>query len=158
MPMAKQPQQQPQDSARDLQAAGVPQEHHDEVRALHPLALARGVDWVTLLAIVRQHGPDALAIIRQVLEAVRPQQRPEGQERVREGGPPTTGEGMHPAIEHVLKFFGFGHLPAPLQEISRPFADLAKQVAERAPDNQETTVALRKLLEAKDAAVRAMLK
>ena len=64
---------------------------------------------------------------------------------------------MHPAISHVLKFFAYGHLPERLQAVSRPFADLAQQVAERAPDNQETTVALRKLLEAKDAAVRAML-
>ncbi len=64
---------------------------------------------------------------------------------------------MHPAISHVLKFFGYAHLPERLQAISKPFADLAQQVAERAPDNQETTVALRKLLEAKDAAVRASL-
>jgi hypothetical protein len=65
---------------------------------------------------------------------------------------------MQPAIQHVLKFFAFEHLPVHLQEVSKPFCDLAKQVAERAPDNQETTVALRKLLEAKDAAVRAVLK
>jgi hypothetical protein len=64
---------------------------------------------------------------------------------------------MHPAIQHVLKFFAYSHLPEKLQEISRPFCDLAQQVAARAPDNQETTVALRKLLEAKDAAVRAAL-
>lgn len=64
---------------------------------------------------------------------------------------------MHPAIAHVLRFFSFTHLPSHLQEVSRPFADLARQVAERAPSNQETTVALRKLLEAKDAAVRAVL-
>lgn len=64
---------------------------------------------------------------------------------------------MHPAIEHVLKFFSYTHLPEKLQEVSRPFGELAKQVAERAPSNQETTVALRKLLEAKDAAVRATL-
>lgn len=64
---------------------------------------------------------------------------------------------MHPAIQHVLKFFAYGHLPEKLQEVSRPFSVLAQQVAERAPDNQETTVALRKLLEAKDAAVRATL-
>jgi hypothetical protein len=64
---------------------------------------------------------------------------------------------MHPAIKHVLRFFAYGHLPEGLQAISRPFADLAQQVAERAPDNQETTVALRKLLEAKDAAVRSVL-
>lgn len=65
---------------------------------------------------------------------------------------------MHPAITHVLKFFSYAHLPAELQEVSKPFCELAKQVSERAPDNQETTIALRKLLEAKDAAVRAVLK
>lgn len=64
---------------------------------------------------------------------------------------------MHPATAHVLRFFGFTHLPEKLQEVSRPFAELAKQVAERTPDSPETTVALRKLLEAKDAAVRATL-
>lgn len=64
---------------------------------------------------------------------------------------------MHPAISHVLKFFSYTHLPPKLQEVSRPFSELAQQVADRAPDNQETTVALRKLLEAKDAAVRATL-
>lgn len=64
---------------------------------------------------------------------------------------------MHPAITHVLKFFSYEHLPVKLQEVSKPFCELAKQTAERAPDNQETTVALRKLLEAKDAAVRATL-
>jgi NAD(P)H-dependent FMN reductase len=64
---------------------------------------------------------------------------------------------MHPAIQHVLKFFSYQHLPEKLQAVSKPFSELAGQVAERAPDNQETTVALRKLLEAKDAAVRAVL-
>lgn len=64
---------------------------------------------------------------------------------------------MHPAIEHVLKYFTYAHLPEKLQAVSRPFAELAQQVAERAPDSQETTVALRKLLEAKDAAVRSIL-
>lgn len=64
---------------------------------------------------------------------------------------------MHPAITHVLRFFEFYHLPPNLQEVSKPFCELAQQVAERAPDSQETTVALRKLLESKDAAVRAVL-
>lgn len=63
---------------------------------------------------------------------------------------------MHPATEHVLKYFAFAHLPERLQSISKPFHDLAQEVAARA-DNPETTVALRKLLEAKDAAVRAAL-
>jgi hypothetical protein len=64
---------------------------------------------------------------------------------------------MHPSITAVLKFFAWQHLPAHLQAVSQPFGELAQQVAERAPDNPETNVALRKLLEAKDAAVRAML-
>ena len=64
---------------------------------------------------------------------------------------------MHQAISHVLKYFSYSHLPEKLQAVSKPFSDLAQQVAERAPDNQETTVALRKLLEAKDAAVRACI-
>lgn len=64
---------------------------------------------------------------------------------------------MHPAAKHVLQFFAYDHLPHRLKQISKPFADLAQQVAETAPDSPETTVALRKLLEAKDAAVRAAL-
>lgn len=63
----------------------------------------------------------------------------------------------HPAVEHVLKFFKYDHLPPNMQEASKPFCDLAQQVAERRPESPETTVALRKLLEAKDAAVRALL-
>ncbi|NOT09270.1 MAG: hypothetical protein HOP28_13830 [Gemmatimonadales bacterium] len=64
---------------------------------------------------------------------------------------------MHPSTRGLLRFFAFGHLPPHLQEISAPFGVLAQQVAERAPENPETTVALRKLLEAKDCAVRAVL-
>ena len=67
-------------------------------------------------------------------------------------------ENMHPSVAHVLKFFKYDHLTPALQEISRPFAELANQVAERGKEgNPETTVCLRKLLEAKDAAVRAVL-
>ena len=64
---------------------------------------------------------------------------------------------MNTSISHVLKFFDHGHLPVHLQAIVAPFYSLAYQVANRSPDNQELTVALRKLLEAKDAAVRAAL-
>ena len=59
-------------------------------------------------------------------------------------------------ITHVLQFFAYSHLPESLQAISRPFAELAERIANGA-QNAETTVALRKLLEAKDAAVRANL-
>lgn len=64
---------------------------------------------------------------------------------------------FHPAITHVLQFFSYEHLPEHLQAISKPFCELAQQVATNAPSSQETTVALRKLLESKDAAVRAKL-
>ena len=64
--------------------------------------------------------------------------------------------GLHPAHAGLLKYFSFEHLPQPLQEVSRPFCELAESVALRpGSDGPETTVALRKLLEAKDAAVRA---
>lgn len=59
--------------------------------------------------------------------------------------------------EHIMQFFSFAHLPTHLQEISKPFSALAQQIAETLPRNPERTVALRKLLEAKDAAVRAKL-
>ncbi|MGE0831002.1 MAG: hypothetical protein AB7O04_16835 [Hyphomonadaceae bacterium] len=56
-----------------------------------------------------------------------------------------------------LKYFGYGHLPEPLQARSKPFADLARHIIDTTPRNAERTVALRKLLEAKDAGVRAAL-
>jgi hypothetical protein len=59
------------------------------------------------------------------------------------------------AADGILRFFHFAHLPADLQEASRPFCDLARHIVETLPRNPERTVALRKLLEAKDAAVRA---
>ncbi len=57
--------------------------------------------------------------------------------------------------DHIMQFFDYQHLPAPLLEVSRPFAELAEWIASNVPRNPERTVALRKLLEAKDAAVRA---
>jgi hypothetical protein len=59
--------------------------------------------------------------------------------------------------ERKLRFFSYGHLPEPLQNISLSFAQLAVEVCERCQPGPERTVALRKLLEAKDAAVRARL-
>lgn len=56
--------------------------------------------------------------------------------------------------EHIMQFFAFEHLPPHLKAVSAPFADMAKQLLEL-PRNPERTVALRKLLESKDAAVRA---
>lgn len=59
--------------------------------------------------------------------------------------------------EHIMQFFAYGHLPPHLQEVSRPFGDMAERIYRTLPMNPERTVALRKLLEAKDAAVRALL-
>lgn len=59
--------------------------------------------------------------------------------------------------EHILQFFAFDHLPGRLQRASEPFHDVAHFIAETLPRNPERTVALRKLLEAKDAAVRAVV-
>lgn len=59
--------------------------------------------------------------------------------------------------ERMLKWFEYEHLPEKLQAISKPFGDLARQVVETCDGGPERTVALRKLLEAKDAAVRAKL-
>lgn len=57
----------------------------------------------------------------------------------------------------MLQFFAHEHLPARLQAVSKPFCELARSVVETLPSNPERTVALRKLLEAKDCAVRALL-
>ncbi len=59
--------------------------------------------------------------------------------------------------EHILQFFVYEHLPEHLQEVSRPFGELAREIVDTLPRNPERTVALRKLLESKDAAVRAKL-
>lgn len=63
---------------------------------------------------------------------------------------------MHPNVESLLTYFAYEHLPSGLQEVSKPFCELARKIAE-GPQNPETTMCLRKLLEAKDCAVRAAL-
>lgn len=57
--------------------------------------------------------------------------------------------------DHIIQFFRYDHLPPALQEISRPFCEMAQAMVLGLPRNPERTVALRKLLESKDAAVRA---
>lgn len=64
---------------------------------------------------------------------------------------------MHPATEHILQFFEYEHLPDRLQAVSKLWYELANRMARELPSNAETTVALRKLLEGKDAAVRAVV-
>lgn len=59
--------------------------------------------------------------------------------------------------EYLLQFFAYEHLPEHLQTISKPFGSMASILCETLPRNPERTVALRKLLESKDCAVRALL-
>lgn len=59
--------------------------------------------------------------------------------------------------EHILQFFVSDHLPPELRAVAAPFQSLAQLIVHELPQNPERTVALRKLLEAKDAAVRAKL-
>ncbi len=63
--------------------------------------------------------------------------------------------------DYLLQFFEYSHLPPHLQAVSKPFSDLANALCDQslAPinSNAERTMALRKLLEAKDCAVRALL-
>lgn len=69
----------------------------------------------------------------------------------------TVGARTKPAdVEPIVQFFASGHLPPDLADISRRFRELVDEVL-RLPRNAERSVALRKLLEAKDAAVRAKI-
>lgn len=70
---------------------------------------------------------------------------------------PTPATGEYTPPEHIIQFFKFDHLPKHLQEVSSPFCDMAVSMVATLPRNPERTVALRKLLESKDAAVRALL-
>lgn len=75
--------------------------------------------------------------------------------------------GIHPApaefneadiaADPILHFFHYAHLPPTLQETSKEFFLLAFRIVRSIPRTPERTVSLRKLLEAKDAAVRANL-
>lgn len=62
-----------------------------------------------------------------------------------------------PAPERMLRWFKCDHLPDPLRAVSEPFGELAERIVHTLAPGPERTVSLRKLLEAKDAAVRAHL-
>lgn len=57
----------------------------------------------------------------------------------------------------VMQYFEYGHLPPHMQAVSKMFAELAYRTA-TLPRCPQRTIALNKLLEAKDAAVRAAKK
>lgn len=62
-------------------------------------------------------------------------------------------------MEHpLMRYFAYDHLPERLQPVSAPFYGLALELLKFVDvDEAEREVALRKLLEAKDAAVRSVL-
>lgn len=55
----------------------------------------------------------------------------------------------------LMQFFAYEHLPKEKQQYSKPFGILAKMLDENLPENSEKTAALKRLLEAKDCAVRS---
>lgn len=61
------------------------------------------------------------------------------------------------AANPILRYFEYTHLPEHLQVVSRPVGELAVAMAGTLPRSPELTTGLRKLLEAKDAFVRAAL-
>lgn len=59
--------------------------------------------------------------------------------------------------DQIMRWFAYEHLPEHLKDVSKPFCELAEHVHGSLPRCAERTVALRKILEGKDAAVRAKL-
>jgi len=59
--------------------------------------------------------------------------------------------------EPMMKYFAYSHLPEHLKIVSVRFYDLEVAVCELIEPGAERKMALRKLLESKDAAVRAKL-
>lgn len=60
-------------------------------------------------------------------------------------------------MQHLIQFFAYSHLPPHMQEVSKDFYELAIKLYDTLPSNPESIMAMRKLLEAKDCAVRARI-
>ena len=63
----------------------------------------------------------------------------------------------HEATRQILRYFAFTEESAERQAITRPCWELATAMVDALPDGQELTTGLRKLLEAKDCFVRAIV-
>jgi len=66
-------------------------------------------------------------------------------------------ESRHLSVQHFRSLFGYAHLPEHLQLVSSSFHDLALLLLDELEDGPELSACLRKLLEAKDCAVRQAL-
>lgn len=60
----------------------------------------------------------------------------------------------HPSVRHFGLLFAHAHLPSDLSDISARFERLALELLDVCHDGPELKTALRRLLEAKDCAVR----
>lgn len=113
------------------------------------LGEASGATKAEVLAQLEKNHPEAEAILIRTL-----------QEKMRAGrGIESEGpkDQTTAPIDRMMQFFAHGHLPLHLAQVSAPFCLLAEQIVATLPSNPERTVALRKLLEAKDCAVRALI-
>lgn len=70
---------------------------------------------------------------------------------------------MHDSIPLLLRYFDYDHLPPELQEVSKPFSNLALDMVRRFGETEDggsgaqLNRGLQKLIEAKDCMVRAAL-
>lgn len=55
----------------------------------------------------------------------------------------------------LLQFFAYDHLPEDKRKISKLFSELAVEIDKNLPNNVEKNTSMRRLLEAKDCAVRS---
>lgn len=55
----------------------------------------------------------------------------------------------------IMHHFRYDHLPQGHQRVIKPFKDLADWMVANLPRDPERSIAIRKVLEAKDAALRA---
>lgn len=99
----------------------------------------------------RQAGEGPLTI-----KPTKEQKLDEAVQEFRDGDPPQAG-GRRVISDPMLRWFAFDHLPLPLQETSAPFHHLAVHIVGHIKPGPERAWALRHLLQAKDAAVRAVV-
>lgn len=57
----------------------------------------------------------------------------------------------------MLQFFVYSNLRTDLQDIAKPFGDLAQWIIDTIPNNAERALSMRKLLETRDCILRAKL-
>ncbi len=62
----------------------------------------------------------------------------------------------HEVGEPLLKYFTYSHLPEEVQSVNKSFLELVNNIVENLPRNINRTVALRKLIEAREYAVRSL--